>query len=304
MAILIHSRPSDQTTVDIIQWLCCSGKSFFRLNNLSDLPILQLSLQENRFQSAYYNGRGFLYHRISTKDQNFEFQLHEYLGREMKLVLNHILSKSDIKRVFGNPPYGQGPEKLHQLDVARKLGLSTPNFEIVSTKERMKQLKNDWGRIICKAFGDGVSIVTSNFLLHGQKTQEIHTDTIDGLNEFFYPTYVQRLVQKQFEVRTFCFRKIIRSIAIFTQSNNESQIDGRVSDHNRLQRQVPFQLPSLLESKMRQMLNVLGLEYGSFDFIVTPKDEFVFLEVNPYGQYGFVSQAGNYYIEKDIAQYL
>ena len=37
--------------------------------------------------------------------------------------------------------------------------------------------------------------------------------------------------------------------------------------------------------------------------IVTPTNEYVFLEVNPVGQFNFVSELCNYYIEKNIAEF-
>ncbi|SCF90374.1 MULTISPECIES: hypothetical protein [unclassified Streptomyces] len=52
------------------------------------------------------------------------------------------------------------------------------------------------------------------------------------------------------------------------------------------------------------MLNRLGLPYGAFDFVVTPEDEWVFLEVNPSGQYGFIEVATGLSITAAIADYL
>jgi hypothetical protein len=38
--------------------------------------------------------------------------------------------------------------------------------------------------------------------------------------------------------------------------------------------------------------------------IVTPEGEYVFLEVNPTGQFGWVSDNCNYYLEEKIANHL
>ncbi|MDQ2880748.1 MAG: hypothetical protein M3Y48_05660 [Actinomycetota bacterium] len=38
-------------------------------------------------------------------------------------------------------------------------------------------------------------------------------------------------------------------------------------------------------------MDSFGLVYGALDFVLTPDDEWVFLEVNPAGQYGFIEQA-------------
>ena len=51
-------------------------------------------------------------------------------------------------------------------------------------------------------------------------------------------------------------------------------------------------------------MKALKLESGSIDIIVDEQDDYYFLEVNPVGQFHFVSHICNYYIEKEIAQSL
>ena len=48
----------------------------------------------------------------------------------------------------------------------------------------------------------------------------------------------------------------------------------------------------------------LKLASGSFDIIVTKSNEYVFLEVNPIGQFSQVSIPCNYFIEKRLAEIL
>jgi D-alanine-D-alanine ligase-like ATP-grasp enzyme len=48
----------------------------------------------------------------------------------------------------------------------------------------------------------------------------------------------------------------------------------------------------------------LDLNSGSFDIIFTKQNKFVLLEVNPIGQFHWLSKNCNYKIEKIIANYL
>ena len=48
----------------------------------------------------------------------------------------------------------------------------------------------------------------------------------------------------------------------------------------------------------------IGLNSGSIDMIVTPSNDFVFLEVNPVGMFWQVSYPCNFYIEREIAKFL
>ena len=48
------------------------------------------------------------------------------------------------------------------------------------------------------------------------------------------------------------------------------------------------------------MMEDFNLIFGAFDFIVTPEDKWVFLEVNPNGQWLWLEQSLNLDISKKI----
>ncbi|MPT35513.1 MAG: hypothetical protein E2604_10600 [Flavobacterium sp.] len=56
--------------------------------------------------------------------------------------------------------------------------------------------------------------------------------------------------------------------------------------------------------KLKKLMKVLKLNSGSIDMLVSSNNEYVFLEVNPIGQFGQVSKPCNYYLEKQIAKEL
>src|SRR5690606_41647080 len=66
----------------------------------------------------------------------------------------------------------------------------------------------------------------------------------------------------------------------------------------RSNRTVAFNLPSDIENKLTKLMNVLSLNFGSIDMIVSKNREYYFLEVNPVGQFGMVSFPCNYNIER------
>jgi D-alanine-D-alanine ligase-like ATP-grasp enzyme len=59
-----------------------------------------------------------------------------------------------------------------------------------------------------------------------------------------------------------------------------------------------------IKIKLKKLMKELQLVSGSFDIIVTKTGEYIFLEVNPIGQFSQVSIPCNYYLEKRIALYL
>jgi glutathione synthase/RimK-type ligase-like ATP-grasp enzyme len=82
-------------------------------------------------------------------------------------------------------------------------------------------------------------------------------------------------------------------------------IDYRNYNYGKPNRFVPIVLPIEIEQKLHALMEVLQLNTGSIDLIYTKNNEYVFLEVNPVGQYGgMVSEPGNYYLDKIIAKHL
>lgn len=51
-------------------------------------------------------------------------------------------------------------------------------------------------------------------------------------------------------------------------------------------------------------MNELELKTGSIDFILSKTDEYVFLEVNPVGQFGMVSELCNYSLYNKFADFV
>ncbi|MGH9762966.1 MAG: hypothetical protein ACREAC_19250, partial [Blastocatellia bacterium] len=69
-------------------------------------------------------------------------------------------------------------------------------------------------------------------------------------------------------------------------------------------RTVPYRLSCDLESRLAALMKAVNLDTGSIDMVRTVDGRFVFLEVNPVGQFGMVSQPCNYYLERKLAKAL
>ena len=63
-------------------------------------------------------------------------------------------------------------------------------------------------------------------------------------------------------------------------------------------------LPDDVLDKLRQLMSILRLVYGAIDMRLTPDGEYVFLEVNPAGQWQFVEERTAQPITDALASYL
>ena len=92
-------------------------------------------------------------------------------------------------------------------------------------------------------------------------------------------------------------------MATFVLDNCIDNVDIRKPN---LQNQIniPYKLPTFFEEKLSKLMDILGLNTGSFDIIKGTDSNLYFLEINPVGIFDNVSYYCNYYLEKKIADYL
>ena len=92
-------------------------------------------------------------------------------------------------------------------------------------------------------------------------------------------------------------------MAIFSQMDEMTKVDFRNYNREKPNRCLPFKLPEEIKCKLVQFNKIMNLDTGSIDMIVTPDNKFYFIEVNPIGQFGWVSKNCNYRLEEKIALY-
>jgi glutathione synthase/RimK-type ligase-like ATP-grasp enzyme len=95
------------------------------------------------------------------------------------------------------------------------------------------------------------------------------------------PTILQPYVDKAFELRSVVIGDRIFSAKMDSQADEKSRIDWRGGDpHHEV-----FALPAEVEASIHRLMDSFELNFASLDMIVTPDGEFVFLELNPNGQW-------------------
>jgi len=77
---------------------------------------------------------------------------------------------------------------------------------------------------------------------------------------------------------------------VFTAAVNSQIFQGATYDWRKQGRTLKdawqaYDLPPDVEKKLLQLMAEFGLNYGAIDMIVTPDGEYVFLEINPVGEF-------------------
>lgn len=209
---------------------------------------------------------------------------------------------------FGlNRPADNYITKLDMLKMATEFDINIPPTLITSKLDDVKGFYAKHGNLITKSTSNPfTSFLYGDFRIEASSpTVLLHKEDIDNFSsDVFMPSLFQKYICKKFEIRTFYLDGDCYSMCIFSQENPKTMIDFRNYDHQKPNRLSPFLLPIDLEHKIIGFMKGMNLKSGSIDLIYTPDKEYYFLEVNPIGQFQWLSRNCNYYLEKQIASYL
>jgi len=138
------------------------------------------------------------------------------------------------------------------------------------------------------------------------RTKAFSSEALSGMlsNLQDCPVIIQPLIPKKLELRiTVVGEKIFAAAIDPTHNKIKNIVDIRDNPIEEIPHSV-YDLPENIVNLCRALLKMLGLKYGTIDMIVTPDNEFVFLEVNPVGQWLWIEQSTGLPISKAIAELL
>lgn len=310
--VYIISQEQDIVTDLVEEWLISYKIPYKRID---DDSFISISMDFNNLD--FFNGASVIWHRrgkINLLPINLLYKypnrtsIYNYIKNESERIIYYIETKlkSKLKQNYiGSYIDEIDNNKLINLDIANDLGLNIPKTLITSEKKQALLFLKKYKKIISKDLKIPVNIdISKNKKYTSTGVKLIDESMLNQLNDQFAPFFLQEFVPKQFEVRTFFFLGKIYSMAIFSQNDIQTQIDFRNYNTDKPNRTIPFLLPKKIEKKIHLFMDKVKMNTGSIDLIVTPKDEYYFLEINPMGQFHWLSQNCNYYIERDIAKHL
>ena len=320
--ILIISDDDEPTTDWIIDWLYCFNKKFVRLSETYPIKIRKIYEQNKCYEcvfdytningevitvdtlgiSAYWYRRSHLkiaINQIKSCEDSINITLNNYNTDENISALKILYFILSNKKHINHATDCESMIKLNALQQAKNIGIRVPDTLICCDKKTLQPFYDKHnGNLITKTIGDPTA------LFHNKIYQFTNKVNIDKVPEVFGLTLFQEMVEKFVELRIFYLDGDFYGSAIFSQLDKQTKIDFRNYNNEKPNRVVPYKLPYKEQEKFHQLMRSMGLNSGSFDIILTPSFKYIFLEVNPVGQFEQVSVPCNYNLSKIVAKYL
>ncbi|MBB5958447.1 glutathione synthase/RimK-type ligase-like ATP-grasp enzyme [Saccharothrix tamanrassetensis] len=224
-----------------------------------------------------------------------------YARRENDYALRGLwdLLLADPDVYWMNSPWSirRADDKLLQMSRAAAHGLESPRTIVTNDPERVRAFYDECsGEMVFKS-------MTGPFLVPGQVDEfkfQVDMPGIPLVRPFTTEDMAnvgsarhnacmfQELVEKKHELRVTVFEDQVFTCEIRSQESDLTRYDWRRQDAP--PKAVAGDLPEPVAAACLALMEEFDLRYAAFDFIVTPDDRHVFLEMNPNGQWLFVQE--------------
>ncbi|MFC3161145.1 ATP-grasp ribosomal peptide maturase, MvdD family [Chryseobacterium arachidis] len=223
---------------------------------------------------------------------------------EIRNTLFGFLESIDAYSLGKPGVYRRLDSKEEQLKIAEKIGLKIPETCLTNNPEEAKQFIIKHQNVIAKMqtgfaiYEDGVESVVFTNVVNEDKLEEL--DTL-----LYCPMQFQKKIEKKKELRVTIVGRDVYAFEIDSQQSDAAKIDWRKDGVNLIDKWIPTELPTDVEAKLLELLDIYNVDYGAIDIIVSPEDEYYFIEINAAGEFFWLDNLteGNQ-ISKSIADVL
>jgi hypothetical protein len=304
--ILILTETFDPHADHIIEMLGARGAEFVRFNP-ADFPA-HASL------SVGYASNGQVHSSLRVGETAIELtQLQSVWTRRPKQPVPHEQIQDAATREFitlechqfvqdvwnalpcrwlpGRPAAIQRAQlKASQLGLAAQFGFELPPTLVTNNREEFLDFYGEHnGNIISKLLGPAFdrTVGKAGFARY---TEVVSKRDVGYSNEVQYcPVILQGYVPKRLELRITVVGQKIFAAEIHSQHTNHTRHDWRRYDLSQTPH-LPHDLPMDVQERCVRLVERLELCYGAIDMILTPDGRYVFIEINPNGQYLWIEE--------------
>lgn len=320
MVLIFSTSFSEISTEQVIDWLDMYNVKWIRINGddfiKEDLcyDLNNITLKE---KIDFGKIKVVWFRRIVSFEKLNELKLyylhsdprlyHHYKNEYLCLFVDifyFVKSKCHKDTVFINEPKGSILNKLTILRTAQCFKIPVPKSFVSNNPNKIIEYMklNGLPNVIIKPLSDIFTVELDN-KYYSPYSSLIGFKELKVSDLRLLPSLVQEPILKIMEFRVVYFDDKFYSMAILSSNNDKTSIDFRNYDIGKMNYRFRCDLPVKFQKKLKRLVDHLELKFCSIDLIYNGK-EYVFLEINPVGQFGMTSLPCQYGIEKILAQYM
>jgi MvdC family ATP-grasp ribosomal peptide maturase len=238
-------------------------------------------------------------------DENMDPLLRKGCIRESKETLAVFLNQlGGVRWIDPLPAVQKAENKFYQLQVAQSVGILTPNTLISNDPLRVRHFYRQLqGDMIAKMLTPlTVSMEGNTPFVYTRRVQP--GDLNDAESLCYSPMVFQEHIPKECELRIiYVDGKLFTGAIPSRELLEENQVDWRTIKSGKF-RWEHFEVSDEFAGKLRKFMKKIGLRFGALDVILKPDGHYVFLEVNPTGEWGMLERDLGLPISQAIADVL
>jgi len=309
--ILIVSTVADTATDEVVRCLIARGVPHRRINT-EDFPFernLTLDYQAEgqtsiAFHASSVTPQSIWYRRFRSPScpGNMDPGIYEFCLRENRAaLLGGLLTQT--ARWMSNPTSVWRAEfKPYQLRIAQEVGVRIPKTIVSNDPEMIRRAYRDFGPLIVKPARSGhFRMGEDEFSIFTSPMAEEHLESLDEAK--WTPSIYQEQIPKRYDIRVTCVGSRVFAAAIHSQTDPAATVDWRRTSNADLPHSI-IELPDPIVDQLHRLMQRLELEFGCIDLVLTPDGEYIFLEVNPSGQWLWLDDQLNFGISDAVAEWL
>jgi len=270
-----------------------SKKGFFSISNDSDNILIdqEWNIWNRRIVDPYIptNMPKELEKIIITETKKtWESLLVLHKGRVINRLESQWVANNKMNQLFFTRNYGNG------IKIPDTILTNNPKDLIKFYRENSKICHKLQQQAIMEKENESLTVYTNII-----NNNHLENAELIRRNPCLFQTYIE----KAYELRITALEDKIIGIAIYSQNSETSKIDWRKYDFDNVIYEK-VELPKKVDDFCKNLIKHYGLHFGQIDMIVTPQDDYFFLELNPNGQWLWLEKQSGYNLTKDIAENL
>jgi glutathione synthase/RimK-type ligase-like ATP-grasp enzyme len=314
--ILIVTGEMDTTADVMVRCLNARGVAFERLHP-KDFPVhqrLSLSFSQECEPQGQISGRGISFDWDEIKSvwyrrpDPFEFpdnltnEEKEFAAYETTAVFAGMWRSFDALWVNHPDRIRVAESKALQLKVARELGMPVPSTLFTNDAERLRKFYDEMdGRVVYKSMTQGVLGRSRQQSIFTTRLSADHLENLHMLKTA--PGLFQQEITKYCDLRITLIGEKVFAVEILAPEDQSGNVDWRYHAGPQLKHAV-HRLPADIERFCLALARNFSLNYAAIDMVLTPKGQYVFLEVNPNGQFGWLESMAELPLTETLADLL